>query len=184
MPATEAATPEPCTSSRGGARGRRQLEERRWKKYPSKLERWYSQATPLNTLSLHFSLCFNYQLCRWEDMQWASLTPKANECEFQCLHIRWLISLCSLKVFGNDFSVSYGTLAARTKSEKGTQISSFSGLLLSRMSRLYFAVAVWTKKNKATRWRMLFVKKCFVSREPLKRNGVSLHIYTMMHVHL
>lgn len=58
-----------------GGRGR--------EKYPSKLERWYGHAKPLNTLSPHFSLCLRYQPRRWEDMRRASLTPKANECEFQ-----------------------------------------------------------------------------------------------------
>lgn len=71
------------TSRRGSARGTEApAGGRRWEKYPSKLERWYSHAKPLDTLSQHFSLCLLYRPRRWEDMQRASLTPKATGCEF------------------------------------------------------------------------------------------------------
>lgn len=78
-------SPEPrtATSSWGGAR---RLEAPAggsgWETYPSKLERWYRRAEPLNALSLQLSLCFNHQLCRWVDMQWASLTPKRKTSHF------------------------------------------------------------------------------------------------------
>ncbi len=86
--------PELQTGSQGSARGRETpAGGTGWEKYPSKLEWWYSRAKPLNTLSPHFSLCPHYQPCRWEDMQWTSLTPKANECEFP---IRWLVPKYSL----------------------------------------------------------------------------------------
>lgn len=71
------------TSRRGSARGNEApAGGRRWEKYPSKLEWWYSHAKPLDTLSQHFSLRLLYRTRRWEDMQRASLTPKANGCEF------------------------------------------------------------------------------------------------------
>lgn len=33
------------------------------------LQSWSNDTASQHTLSLHFSLCLNYQQCRWEDMQ-------------------------------------------------------------------------------------------------------------------
>lgn len=70
-----------ATSSWGGAR---RLEAPAggsgWETYPSKLERWCRRAEP------QLSLCSNHQLCRWADMQWASLTPKRKTSRFNSAH--------------------------------------------------------------------------------------------------
>lgn len=113
--------PQTVTSSRGSARGREApAGGRGWEKYPSKLEWWYSHAKPLNTLSPHFSLCLNYQPCRWEDMRRASLTPKANKCGFpHCLSDGWSLSvLWKSLIFGVTFHWAIERLAARDAFEK------------------------------------------------------------------
>ena len=138
-----------------GGRGR--------EKYPSKLEWWYRHAKPLNTLSPRFSLCLRYQPRRWEDTRRASLTPRANKCEFpqrlsdgSSLSILWK-SLISVVTFA-ELSKRRGTRAALWKTH---WFFSVSGLRLSPRSRWCWPVAVWA--NNVTRWSILFIWKRFGS---------------------
>lgn len=117
------------TSSRSSARGREApAGGSGWEKYPSKLEWWYSHAKPLNTLSPRFSLCLRYQPRRWEDMQRASLTPKANECEFpHCLSDGSFLSILSKSLIS---VVTFNELAKG--SPRGQRLKKHPDLLCSR----------------------------------------------------
>lgn len=157
-------SPEPrtATSSWGGAR---RLEAPAggsgWETYPSKLERWYRRAEPLNALSLQLSLCFNHQLCRWVDMQWASLTPKRKTSHFNTAYQN--IDLFCV----TSFSLSY----CRTL-YLGKKSNPVAGRVLSQGSRLVCSAAVWA--NNVTRWRtpFVFLSVLFSWSKSPKRNNV------------
>lgn len=99
--------PQNATSSRGSARGREggASWKERMGEIPFKVGVMIQPCKASQHFVSLFSLSLHYQPCRWEDTQQASLTPKANECEFP----HRLSDCSSFKVldFGRRFSQRY-----------------------------------------------------------------------------
>lgn len=79
--------------------------------------------------------------------------------------IRWLISSCSLKVFRNHISLSYGNVALRAVSEKTQCSPPAARLLLSQGSRLCWSMAAGQDGGPP-----LSGKFCFWGRKLAKKN--------------
>lgn len=122
--------PKTATSSQSSAGGREApAGGRGWEKYPSKLERWYSHAKPLNTLSP--LIMFQLSAVQMGGYAISISHSKSEKVWISTPPIRWFVSKCSLKVFDfcSHFSLSYRKARRKGCVWKSTQISSVSCLL-------------------------------------------------------
>ena len=186
MPVTGAITlsSRPATSRRGSARGREApAGGRGWEKYPSKLDWWYSHAKPLNTLSPRSSLCLHYQPRRWEDMRRASLTPKANECEFPR---RLSDGLSPSILWKSLISVVAFTELSEKGSPQGLCLKKHTDLLCFWLTFITEVQVALARSSVGKQWdkmeHPLCLKKFGSGKASLRRRTMSRRLYTRVYL--